>query len=56
MEAERIDIENKKIMERIVGSAGTINTREARENYKKLHKVKLKHQENTSISVVASII
>jgi len=37
MEAERINIENKKLMERIVGSAGTINTREARENYKKLH-------------------
>ena len=36
LEAERIDFENRKLMARIVGSAGTINTRDAQTNYKNL--------------------
>jgi hypothetical protein len=56
LEAERIDFENRKLMARIVGSAGTINTREAQTNYNNLKKVHKKHQQNTSIMVVETII
>ena len=36
-EAERIDIENQKLMERIIMSAGTINTKLMKTNYQQKH-------------------
>lgn len=40
LEAERIDFENRKLMARIIGSAGTIKARVAPTNYNRISKLK----------------
>ena len=56
-EAERIDFENRKLMARIVGSAGTIKARVvAPSSYNRISYLKQIHNENTSITTVENII
>jgi hypothetical protein len=40
LEAERIDFENRKLMARIIGSAGTIKARVEPTNYNRISKLK----------------
>ena len=55
-EAERIDFENRKLMARIIGSAGTVKSRVNLEGRSKAQKIKQIHNANTSISAIETIL
>ena len=54
-EAERIDFENRKLMARIIGSAGTVKSRVNLEGRSKAQKIKQIHNANTSILWIYAI-